>query len=310
MHKPSITSLVHKRLFPNPRPNDPTSFAAHISRNLVPEVRIETATFYGALDCIEAQYPGRDYSYAPHRMRLGRFPWHRRLFRAFDDLGLTESEIASLCHWEGTKWARERYEKDNGVKVRDTTADDVEVSPLPIRPTAFLHAPYPSSSTTPEHTAADMSIDKAKGREIEELSRDDGEIAEEDENDEESDGELESVGLELNQRLIAAREALGGEGHPSGIDPEFEQWMKEAAERGTYDTIAGRTYPMTSNPVHLASIPTIDPLDIVSAYASSSQQSPSTTTRPEPVPEAAALAMPTESILEAEASHRQTERAM
>ena len=51
-------------------------------------------------------------------MRLGRFPHHRKLFRAFDDLGLTYGEIQDFCCWEGTKWARERYEKDEGISVR------------------------------------------------------------------------------------------------------------------------------------------------------------------------------------------------
>ena len=125
MHMPSLSQLVYNTTFPRPRTSDPASFAAHITRNLVPEVRIETSTFYGSLDCIEAQYPGLDYSYGPHRMRLGRFPWHRRLFRVFDELRLTEAEISSLCRWEGTKSARERYEKEEGVKVQDTTANGV-----------------------------------------------------------------------------------------------------------------------------------------------------------------------------------------
>lgn len=58
-------------------------------------------------------------------MRLGRFKHHRRLFQAFDDLGLTYNEIQDFCCWEGTKWARERYEKDEGIKVVDTTGDEI-----------------------------------------------------------------------------------------------------------------------------------------------------------------------------------------
>jgi hypothetical protein len=312
MHKPSLTTLVHKRLFPNPRANDPTSFAAHISRNLVPEVRIETATFYGALDCIEAQYPGLDYSYPPHRMRLSRFPWHRRLFRAFDDLGLTETEIASLCHWEGTKWARERYEKDNAVKVRDTTGDDIVVMPHPGRPTAILHAAYTSSSVTPRNATAEIPLTTTSGKDNikgEDFSEE-GEVVEEEHDDGESEGELESVGLELNQRLFAATQSVS-DGQPGGMDPEFEQWLKEAAERGSFDTIAGRSYPMSSNPSILATMPTIDPIDIVAAYATpQSSHSSSSTTRPEPHPPPPTLTLPAESILEAEASHRQTETAM
>ena len=113
------------RLFPHPTPTDPPTFLAHLNRNLVPEVRIEVSTFYGDLTTAEARYPGLNYCYGPHRMRLGRFPHHRRLFTAFDALGLTSNEIQEFCRWEGTKWAREQYEKDEGIVVRDTTGEGI-----------------------------------------------------------------------------------------------------------------------------------------------------------------------------------------
>ena len=126
MHRKNpISVLVYNALFPNPSPSDPPSFSAHLSKNLVGEVRIETATFYGSLDTIEARYPGLNYAHAPHRKRLGRFPHHKKLFDAFDRLGLTDSEIQGFCRWEGTLWARERYERDEGVKVRDTTGMEI-----------------------------------------------------------------------------------------------------------------------------------------------------------------------------------------
>jgi hypothetical protein len=120
-----ISQLVYAQLFPNPGPNDPATFAAHLQKNLVGEVRIETATFYGSLDTTEARYPGLNYASAPHRKRLGRFPHHARLFQAFDNLGLTESEIHGFCRWEGTLWARERYQRDEGVTVQDTTGNEI-----------------------------------------------------------------------------------------------------------------------------------------------------------------------------------------
>ena len=115
-----IGHLLYSHLFPHPGTNDPPSFSAHLQRNLIPEVRIEVATFYGDLNSAEARYPGLNYCYPPHRMRLGRFKHHKRLFDAFDALSLTYNEIQDFCCWEGTKWARERYEKDEGVKVTDT----------------------------------------------------------------------------------------------------------------------------------------------------------------------------------------------
>jgi hypothetical protein len=48
-----ISHLLYSYLFPNPTPNDPPSFSAHLARNLVPEVRIEVATFYGDLNSAE-----------------------------------------------------------------------------------------------------------------------------------------------------------------------------------------------------------------------------------------------------------------
>ncbi|KAK3049227.1 hypothetical protein LTR09_009405 [Extremus antarcticus] len=120
-----IAHLLHTHLYPSPLPTDPPTFSAHLARNLVPEVRIEVATFYGDLNSTEARYPGLNYCHAPHRMRLGRFKHHRRLFEAFDSLGLTEGEIQEFCCWEGTKWARERYEKDEGIVVKDTTGDEI-----------------------------------------------------------------------------------------------------------------------------------------------------------------------------------------
>jgi len=120
-----IAHLLYAYLFPRPKDDDPPSFAAHLALNLVQEVRVEVGLFYGDLVTIEAKYPGLDYCYGPHRMRLGRFPHHARLFAAFDALNLTYQEIQDFCCWEGTRWARERYEKDEGCIIEDTTGDHI-----------------------------------------------------------------------------------------------------------------------------------------------------------------------------------------
>ena len=126
MHrKLPLSQLIYNYLYPNPHPSDPPSFSAHLAKYLVGEVRIETATFYGSLDTVEARYPGLSYSHGPHRRRLGRFPHHARLFEAFDALELTGSEIAGFCRWEGTLWARQRFEKDEGITVKDTTGEEI-----------------------------------------------------------------------------------------------------------------------------------------------------------------------------------------
>lgn len=59
---------------------------------------------------------------------------------------------------------------------------------------------------------------------------------------EESEDELQqSVGVELNQRLMAATEARN-RGEEAVLDADWEQWLKEAAERGGIpDALAANT---------------------------------------------------------------------
>ena len=103
MHKPSIAQIVYNTTFPRPKPADPPSFSVHITRNLVPEVRVETAAFYGSLDSIEAQYPGLDYSWL-RSAAAGRSPaagvwglWRARFDQAGDTgaLSLGRNVISS-----------------------------------------------------------------------------------------------------------------------------------------------------------------------------------------------------------------------
>lgn len=217
MKRRSIEELVYEHLFPQPKPTDPQNWSSFLQRNLVTEVRQETACFYGSLDTREAQYPGLDYSNGSHRMRLGRFTWHRRLFRAFDALRLTESEIAGLTHWEGTRWAKERFEREQNVKIRDTTGDCIKdwVDPEFRRPARPLQL--------------SQEVDMVELDDIED--NDESEDADQmDEDGEESDAELESIGVELNQRLRAGFS-----------DEEYEQWLKEAAEAGGISLLPGQS---------------------------------------------------------------------
>ncbi|KAJ5601014.1 hypothetical protein N7510_010548 [Penicillium lagena] len=235
MHKPSLAQIVYNATFPRPLTSDPGSFAAHITRNLVPEVRLETSIFYGSLDCIEAQYPGLDYSYGPHRMRLGRFTWHHELFRVFDELGLTEAEILSLCRWEGTRWARERYEKEEGISVRDTTAHSIRPATPPPSPSVEVHfedfcgpeeeLDY-NIDTRSDHT---VRASQRNSTEFLEHKGEDHEVEEEDYSDE----EMESCGVALNSRLLAAM-AARDQGANVPLDEDWEQWLKEVGdgERG------------------------------------------------------------------------------
>ena len=232
MRKPSLAQIVYSTTFPRPSNNDPGSFASHIARHLVPEVRIETNTFYGPLDCIEAQYPGLDYSYAPHRMRLSRFPWHRRLFRVFDKLRLTEDEISELCCWEGTKSARQRYEAEEGITVRDTSGDSIPVAVVAPMPSVEVHYDFCGPEDDPDQLHETRSQDPVRASQSRSSSTlSDYRVTGSD--DEYSDEEVESCGVALNHRLLAAM-AARDQGADVPLDEDWEQWMKEAGERGGY----------------------------------------------------------------------------
>ncbi|KAK5657110.1 hypothetical protein OQA88_3638 [Cercophora sp. LCS_1] len=211
-----IDQLVYETMFPKPRQQDPHNFQALLQRHLVLEVRQEVHSFYGHLDTQEAKYPGLDYTNHIHRIRLSRWQWHRRLFRAFDALRLTHAEISGLTKWEGTKWAKERFEREQGVIIRDTTADGF---PEYVEPE--------NRRRTPERQQRSGTREREEQR-IEVVS------GTNDENiGEESEEELESVGAALNERLrerVALRNESGDLNIP--IDEEWEMWLKNAIEAG------------------------------------------------------------------------------
>ncbi|KAK4156913.1 hypothetical protein C8A00DRAFT_40709 [Chaetomidium leptoderma] len=221
-----IESLVYEYMFPKPRQSDPQNFHALLQRYLILEVRQETHSFYGHLDTPEAKYPGLDYTNRIHRIRLSRWPWHRRLFRAFDGLRLTQAEISGLTKWEGTKWAKERFERDQGIRIRDTTADGF---PNHVDP----DDPYSAQSLLTEIDGL-VAAEEEDGGENEE-----GEGEDEEEEEEESDEELESVGVALNERLrqrVAMRNMSGDNSMP--LDEEWENWLKHAIESGELPHVA------------------------------------------------------------------------
>ena len=268
MHrKQPIAILLYNYLYPHPRPTDPISFSAHLAKNLVPEVRIETATFYGSLDTIEARYPGLNYSHLPHRKRLGRFPHHAALFKAFDALALTEGEIAGFCRWEGTKWARERYERDEGIKVQDTTGLDI---PEWVDPRKTKKARV-ESPTVNKKGSDGIHIKRETTVEIQRIQhgRVDTEMRDDEDHEDEEDDDLEDAAEEEEDTLTEPRQPHSGstntfaatstDGRPlirsraeweqaaveaiqsqaAGLDLSvWEQWMKDATESGTFSQLS------------------------------------------------------------------------
>jgi hypothetical protein len=241
-----IAHLLYSYLFPHPTANDPPSFSAHLAKNLVPEVRIEVATFYGDLNSVEARYPGLNYCHRPHRMRLGRFKHHRRLFDAFDNLGLTYNEIQEFCCWEGTKWARERYEKDEGIKVVDTTGDEIK----PFVDRSELRAEQERRRQS-IHRQTDISVivEEADGGlsshptddQDEEMSDADSEAEHGNsttrtphETPAEAEAALQHITelTDRRERAITTR-ILAAYQSGQSLPPEIEQLLKEQSERGT-----------------------------------------------------------------------------
>lgn len=205
-----VEVLVYEYMFPKPKTFDPQDFQALLQRSLIPEVRQETHAFYGHLETAEAKYPGLDYTHPTHRIRLSRWSWHRRLFRAFDGLGLTHAEISALTKWEGTKWAKEKFEKEQGVLIRDTAADGF-----------------------PDWTEPGSRASAQQGRSVR-IHTIDISTLDDDENmeTEESDEELASVGVSLNQQLRAQAARREAGDTSAVLDEEWEQWLKNAIESG------------------------------------------------------------------------------
>lgn len=236
MKGPQVDQLVFECMFPKPKSSDPQSFQQLLQRHLVPEVRLETQAFYGHLSSQEAKYPGLDYSHQPHRVRLSRYPWHRRLFRAFDNLGLTKSEIAGLTKWEGTRWAKERFEREQGIVIRDTTSDGIDDwVPPELR--------IPLAAEAQRADIEDME-DIQEDREAEDNEREN----DMEEDGEESDAEIQSVGVELNERLRAAVAQREAGNTATIMDEEWEQWLKDAVEAGGLPYLSSDLSPTANIP--------------------------------------------------------------
>ena len=224
------------RLFPYKRDIDPQYWQTHIKRNLIPELQTEVNCFYGPTPCIESQYPGLDYTKPNHRLRLNRFQYHRKLFRVIDDLRLTDAEIRRICCWQGTSRVKETFETTKKVTIRDTTWDGIQESRL--KQTTMTMPCLRGGECCEaelEPIAKDEMDSKGEDKEEEEAAEEEGmDRSDEMDNlsDEESEDELQqSVGVELNQRLLAATEARA-RGEDAILDADWEQWLKEAAERG------------------------------------------------------------------------------
>lgn len=226
--------LIYEYMFPKPRTNDPQNFQALLTRNLITEVRTETQAYYGHLDTHEAKYPGLDYNNKTHRIRLSRFPWHRRLFRAVDGLGLTGAEVSSITRWEGTKWAKEKYEREQGVLIEDTAdaPDDSLPCGIPTWDRELNRLVYPGNLENLQGPEGILDDDEQGGEEVQEPDEEDDEEDQSDEDDALDEAVVESIGVGLNARLRerVARQEAGEQGVV--LDEEWEQWLKSVLDSG------------------------------------------------------------------------------
>ncbi|EFX00859.1 hypothetical protein CMQ_1940 [Grosmannia clavigera kw1407] len=217
MKRRPVEQLVYECMIPRPKQSDPPNFPSILNQYLVIEVRQEVLAFYGHINTQEARYPGLDYCHPVHRIRLSRWPWHRRLFRAFDALQLTSAEVAGLTHWEGTKWAKERYEKEQGITIRDTAGDGL---PDWREPGSRWRA-----------AASRRATGSSPGYDI-----------------------ISSIGLQLNERLLERVAAHNAGDTSQPLDEDWEQWLKNAIETGNLSLVAEHIDRLTAAPT-AASIP-------------------------------------------------------
>lgn len=140
-----------------------------------------------------------------------------------------------LCRWEGTLWARQRYEHDEGIRVVDTTGSEIApwVERRPGREKRRSIKVKTEIEVEIEEVDAAQAVSTQEDEAMEDVNTHTPDAAQAQGEAEDSDEEVSSVGLSLNARLIAAiaaREQQGNSDIP--LDPAWEAYLKEAAENG------------------------------------------------------------------------------
>ncbi|KAG8533821.1 uncharacterized protein KY384_001562 [Bacidia gigantensis] len=235
MRKPEISKLVLARLITPKAELRDIDWRRYIDKYIVPEVRLESQRFCGPTEDHEYLYPGLDYAKPAHRLRLIHFHAHRQLFKAFDELRLTESEIYHLCNWVGTKWAKDEFERENNMRIPNTTWEGVHPYQPPPQATVTIVDDLQSLGGV-HHLNPHIKQDE-EDEDMEDVSEDETYMTEEEptSGDDSEDELQQSVGLSLNERLRASAEANAAaraRGEAVTTDAEWEQWLKELAERG------------------------------------------------------------------------------
>ena len=152
---------------------------------------------------------------------------------AFEDLRLTRGEIHSLCHWEGTKWAKEKYERDHNVVIRNTTWDGIREYEPRKRPTVTRGVYVEGKGGLilqnrggymSDYSMSGMELGDAQADEESEADSSDGLIA-------------RSMRTALNQNIVSPSHQAHYGGQNINLDPAWEQLMKDATERGSFPSV-------------------------------------------------------------------------
>ena len=133
-------------------------------------------------------------------------------------------------YFQGTRWAKERFEREQDIIIRDTTADGIKdwVEPE-------LRTPVAEAQQADVEDMEDVQEDE--GREMENDDEADNDMYED------SDEEMQSVGLELNERLRAAVAQREAGNAATVMDEEWEQWLKDAVEAGGIPFLSSELSP-------------------------------------------------------------------
>ena len=201
---------------------------------------------------------------------------------AFEDLRLTRGEIHALCHWEGTKWAKEKYERDHNVVIRDTTWDGIADYEPRKRPTVTRGIYMEGNGGLilqnrggymPDHSMGGMELGDAQADEESEADSNDGLMA-------------RSMRAAFNSNHLSPPHVRYGAPNIN-LDPAWEQLMKDAAETGSIPPMAdlGSSRTLAAYQAHIpAHYPFATPLYHFGPYSPAPATfTPTTTTYYQPL---------------------------
>lgn len=163
-------------------------------------------------------------------MRLGRYHWHRRLFDIWEECNITDSEIRSLTTWWGTLAEKKKFQETHDHIIEDTTGKYIEAW---VEPEKGTNRPYVRT--------ADITPDQAIFREADLRAHPLFGLP-----DEDSDADLESVGVALNERLRAAAAQRDAGNNTITMDPAWEEWLKaQETDSDLTLRLSGPNFPST-----------------------------------------------------------------